>query len=55
MFKLIEYGKCSKISDFSFSILNLSEHWLLRAGIHIMVVRIAIREDPDRTASEEAV
>ena len=28
---------------------------VLRAGIHKMIVRIANREDPDQTASEEAV
>ena len=27
----------------------------IRAGIHKMLVRIANREDPDQTASEEAV
>ena len=43
---------------------NLLCHWLgknllqvlvNRAGIHKMLVRIANREDPDQTASEEAV
>ena len=28
---------------------------VFRAGIHKMLVRIANREDPDQTASEEAV
>ena len=29
--------------------------WVIRAGIHKMLVRKAKREDPDQTASEEAV
>ena len=28
---------------------------VVRAGIHKMLIRIANREDPDQTASEEAV
>ena len=36
-----------------FSILN--EMLIFRAGIHKMLVRIANREDPDQTASSEAV
>ena len=40
------YGKCSKISNTSFSVLklNLVFSW---AGIHKMLVRIANREDPE--------
>ena len=29
--------------------------WVIKAGIHKMLVRIANREDPDQTASSEAV
>ena len=29
--------------------------WVIRAAIHKMLVRIANREDPDQTASSEAV
>ena len=29
--------------------------WVIRAGIHKILVRIANREDPDQTASYEAV
>ena len=29
--------------------------WLIKAGIHEMFFRIANREDPDQTASSEAV
>ena len=48
------HGKCSKISNtylFLFSKQNVG----FRAGIHKMVVRIANKEDPDQTASSEAV
>ena len=49
-----KYGKSSKISNtFLFLFTNLV--FIIRAGIHKMVVRIANREDPDQTASSEAV
>ena len=38
---------------FSFSVLNYTVG--IRAGILIMLVRIANRKDPDQTASVEAV
>ena len=48
------YGKCSKILNNFLS--QISEKILvLLAGIHKTLVRIANREDPDHTASEEAV
>ena len=53
-FKVGCYGKCSKISNthlFLFSTKMLA----VRARIHKMLVRIANREDPDQTASSEAV
>ena len=34
---------------------TLTNKTLIRAGIHKMLVRIANREDPDQTASSEAV
>ena len=48
------YGKCSKISNtllFFFS----NKIVVIRAGIYKILVRIANREDPDQTASSEAV
>ena len=48
------YGKRSKIwntSPFLFS----NKMLVFRVGIHKMLARIANREDPDQTASEEAV
>ena len=45
-----QYGKCFK-TLFSFPFQN----FVIRAGIHKMIVRIANREDPDQTTSSEAV
>ena len=42
-------GKCSKILNTTHSTL------VIMAGMHKMLFRIANREDPDQTASEEAV
>ena len=50
----MNYGKCSKISN-TFLILFSNKMLMFRAGIHKILVRIANREDPDQTASEEAV
>ena len=38
-----------------FSFMFLNKMLFIRAGIHKMLVRIANREDPDQTASSEAV
>ena len=46
-----KYGKCSKISN-NFLFLSPNKMLIFRAGIHKMLVRIANREDPDKTASE---
>ena len=48
------YGICSKIEN-TFLSLFLNRMLVIRAGIHKMPVRIANREDPDQTASSEAV
>ena len=48
------YGKCSKISN-TFPLLFLNKMMVFRAEIHIMLVRIANREDPGQTVSSEAV
>ena len=48
------YGKCSKISN-TFLFLFLNKMLVIRPGIHKMHVRIANKEDPDQTASSEAV
>ena len=48
------YGKCSKILN-TFLILFSNKMLIFRAGIHKILVRIANREDPDQTASSEAV
>ena len=48
------YGKCSKISN-TFPFLFSNKLLVIRTGIHKMLVRIANREDPGQTASEEAV
>ena len=48
------YGKCSKISN-TFLVLFSNEMLVIRDGIHKLLVRIANREDPDQTASSEAV
>ena len=42
-----------QLGHFSLSVLN--EMLVSRIGIYKMLVRIANREDPDQTASEEAV
>ena len=46
--------KCSKISN-TFLVLFANKMLIIEAGIHKMFVRISNREDPDQTASEEAV
>ena len=38
-----------------FSLSNLNKVLVIRVGIHKILVRIANKEDPDQTASEEAV
>ena len=48
------YSKCPKISN-TFPFLLSINMLVIRSGIHKMRVRIAIREDPDQTASSEAV
>ena len=49
-----KYHKCSKILN-NFLFLFSKMMLVIRAGIHKMLVRIANREDPDQTASSEAV
>ena len=51
---LLIYDICSKILN-TFLFLFLNKMLDMRAEIHKMLVRIANREDPDQTASEEAV
>ena len=54
----MNYGKCSKIfKHFYFcSLINTCKMLVFRAGnIKKMLVRIGNREDPDQTASSEAV
>ena len=46
-------SKCSKISNTSLSVLK--KMLVMGAEIHKMIVRVANREDPDQTASSEAV
>ena len=48
------YGKCSKISNI-FLFLFSNKIFVIRTGIHKMLVRIANREGPDQTASPEAI
>ena len=48
------YGKCSEILNF-FHFLFSKKMSVIRTGIHIILVRIVNREDPDQTASLEAV
>ena len=48
------YSICSKISN-TFLILFSNKMLVFRAGIHKFLVRVANREDPDQTASLEAV
>ena len=50
--------KMSMVSILKFRTLSLSlsnEMWVIKAGIHKLLVRIANREDPDQTASSKAV
>ena len=42
------YGKCSKISN-TFIFLFLNKMLVCRAIIHKMLIRVANREDPDRS------
>ena len=51
---LESYGKCSKISN-TFFFLFSNKMLVFRTGIHKKLVRIANREDPDQTASSEAI
>ena len=46
------YGKLPKISN---TLIYANKMLVIRAGIHTMLVRKANHEDPDQTASEEAV
>ena len=52
MFENFEH--CSKISN-AFLFLVSNKMLVSKVGIHKMNVRIANREDPDQTASSEAV
>ena len=47
------YSKCSKILN-TVHFLFSEKIWVIRAGIHKMLVRIANREDCEQTASSEA-
>ena len=47
-------GKCSKNFE-HFSLFVLNRTLVISATTHKMLVRIANREDPDQTASSEAV
>ena len=49
-----DYGKHSKILN-TFLFLLLNKMLCIKAGIHNIHVRIRNREDPDQTASSEAV
>ena len=48
------YLKYSKISN-TFHFLFSKKMWIIKAGIHKILVRIVNREDSDQTASSEAV
>ena len=48
----VVYHKCSKISN-TFLFLFSNKMLVFRAGIHKILVRIAKREDPGQTASED--
>ena len=48
------YVKCSKTSN-AFLFLFSNKMLIIMARIHTLLVRIANREDPDQTATEEAV
>ena len=50
-----KYGKCSKISNIFQFLFSNKLNVGFRAGIHKMLVKIANRENPDQTASSEAV
>ena len=52
--KADSYDKCFKISNTSFFFF-LNKKVVIRAGINKMLSRIANSEDPDKTASSEAV
>ena len=52
--KFLRYGKCCKFSN-TFLFLFSNKMLIFWAGIHKMLTRIANREDPDQTASKEAV
>ena len=52
-FLITTCGKCSK--TFAHVSLSVLSFVVFRAGIHKMLVRISNREDPDQTASSEAV
>ena len=47
----------SKILKFRTFLFLFSDYmmWVIKAGIHQVLVRIANREDPDQTATTEAV
>ena len=49
-----DYSKCSKILN-TFLFLFSNKMLVIKAGIHKMLFRIANSEDPDQTASSEAV
>ena len=49
-----QYGQCSEIVN-TLLFLFSNKMVVIRAGINKMIVRIANREDPDQTASSEAV
>ena len=53
-FRRFWYGKCSKIWN-TLLFLFYNKLVAIRAGINKMLVRIANREDPDQTASSEAI
>ena len=46
------YGKCSK-NFYTFLYLFSNKLFIIRAGIHKMLLRTANREDPDQTASSD--
>ena len=53
--KYTTYGKCSKILITFLFLFSKKKILVIRSVIHKMLVRIANREDPDQTASSEAV
>ena len=53
-FIIMMYDKCSKFSN-TFLFLFSNKMLVIRAGTHTMLVRKTNREDPDQTASSEAV